>query len=509
MTERCPTTDSSNCTDTEFCGRRIYIAVRVIQIGQISECDQCFQARLDLFVEWPDEEGSRMSVEDLKTYKNKHWEPVIRFSNADEFVETNRLYMTWRSTGFVGYRSTVQGTFRVGFNFGSFPFDVQGLTIELTLGRERGSQEVLHVEKAQFRSAPNHANVMMKQCSAEWQFRPPRYRVKRTSALEGVDGASMAQFQLIIPVERMYSYYVYNVYIVSGLMVVMGFGVFAIEYDQVGDRTILSATLLLLIIALKFTVLSHQPNISYMTHLDKYMFFAYCMLIIQYAHSAAFVSVASLIHSDTDDIVQADINCSIAYVTVFMIFQVFFFVTAWRALAERTHMISSFGRMDQALQKLLTDQGYEIKGGVLKGTLKFDDGKLDLPEDTSAAALDERNRALGNSWTGGAGTEEVQPGEDGTTRAGSGAAAVEVAPRATRAAAAIGAGGDLGDACSVQPTSSLMASVLSGVGDAKEDLACLLREALQQLAEETRAEACAKAFGGGCKENACVATKQM
>merc|ERR1712166_1527094 len=128
----------------------------------------------------------------------------------------------------------------------------------------------------------------MRQSSTEWQFRPPRFRLKRTTALEGVDGYEMAQYALILPIQRSFGYYLYNVYVAAGIIQVMGFGIFAMEPENVSDRLMLAATLLLLMVALKFTLLQHQPNISYMTHLDKYMVSSYFMLVVQYAHSAIY-----------------------------------------------------------------------------------------------------------------------------------------------------------------------------------------------------------------------------
>merc|ERR1719409_47549 len=121
-----------------------------------------------------------------------------------------------------------------------FPFDVQALIVEITAGRERGTQELLHLQKVQFRNAPNHPNILMRQSSTEWRFRPPRYRVKRTTALEGVDGYEMAQYALILPIQRSFGYYLYNVYVVAGLIQVMGFGIFAIEPENVADRLMLA-----------------------------------------------------------------------------------------------------------------------------------------------------------------------------------------------------------------------------------------------------------------------------
>lgn len=389
----------TNTGGEQFNGRRVYVAFRIIQIGAISECDQSFQARLDLFITWADSKACNFTVEDLKTYKYKHWEPMIRFSNADEFVETNRMYMVWPESGFIGFRSTIQGKFRISFDFRLFPFDVQGLCVELTMGRDRSTSELLDLGKAQFRCAPNMPNTMMKQHSAEWKFRVPRIRLKRTSQLEGVDGAALAQMVCVIPVERMYAYYLYNVYMVSAMMTLMGFGVFAIDLEKAGDRLVLSATLLLLIIVLKFTLLDHQPNIAYMTHLDKYLFATYCMFVLQYGHCAFVKVLPSLYSVDESDRMAADSQAVRFLFCLFVVVQVLATLSAWRCLSQRPRVIASFGNLDDALQRLLIQQGYVIKNGVLKEPLTFDSAGLELTEDKSTGYLLEVQRLMLNSWS--------------------------------------------------------------------------------------------------------------
>merc|ERR1711920_247728 len=141
-----------------------------------------------------------MTAREYEASGMEHFEPIIRYTNADWYEEGRKIYMTFPSSKFVGFRITVSGVFRTDFDLASFPFDTQQLMIEITLGIDKSSNVLLHHDVAQFRDASNHANVLMGQMIAEYAFRPLRYRITHTAKSEGVDGHAMSQYQVVVPV---------------------------------------------------------------------------------------------------------------------------------------------------------------------------------------------------------------------------------------------------------------------------------------------------------------------
>jgi hypothetical protein len=196
------------------------------------------------------------------------WEPLLRFTNADEFELSNKMYMTFPKTGYVGYRVTVSGHFRMDSDLTSFPFDVQALPIVITLGRERFSRKLLFHEVAQFRNAQNHANVIMSQSSDEYRFRPLRTKLLRTTRSEGVDGQVMSQWKLIAPVRRKPFYYILNHYMVSGVIQLMTLGIFSVPPGY--PRVEMLVTIFVVMAAFKMQMSGEIPRVPAMTHLDKY-----------------------------------------------------------------------------------------------------------------------------------------------------------------------------------------------------------------------------------------------
>ena len=92
-----------------------------------------------------------------------------------------RVYERRLKTGTVGFRLTMQGTFKCVQNLVCFPFDVQAMTIEIQLGRELHSGVDLSVPNFTLLHDRNEANSILMQVDAEWNHRPVRYRLSRTT----------------------------------------------------------------------------------------------------------------------------------------------------------------------------------------------------------------------------------------------------------------------------------------------------------------------------------------
>ena len=88
-------TSFATSSDTK---RVVFVSVRVIQIGNISERDQTFEARMDVFVEWNDPQSKKLSAVELEKIattcirekKAGHWWEV-RSSSRERLLARPRL----------------------------------------------------------------------------------------------------------------------------------------------------------------------------------------------------------------------------------------------------------------------------------------------------------------------------------------------------------------------------------------------------------------------------------
>lgn len=359
--------------------KRVFVAFRVIQVGHIKLVEQSFTARFDLFVEWQDEPWSQKHFKELED-DTTHWEPNIRFSNADTFITQDKIYVTFPQTGFIGYRVTVEGEFRVHFNLRQFPFDAQKLSIQITLGRERQSNTLLHRDVAQFRDSGNHPNILMEQFSTEYIFRPLRYNIFETSQLTGVEGRSMSQYEIAIPVLRQYGYYLTNAYCVGLVIQLLSLGIFFLEIGD-ANRIMLTATLFVVMAAFKYQTSNDLPRVAVLTQLDEYLLAAGLYLCLNFVYAGFSVRFASgkqqggamEITQETDDAML------LTFCLLCLLMHVLFAVRAYMVLSNRLSQIRTFGELDVEYLDLLKQAGFQVSAGIVRGDV-FENQRVRVTE---------------------------------------------------------------------------------------------------------------------------------
>jgi len=373
--------------------KRVFIACRVIQVGHIKLVEQSFFARFDLFVEWQDADWSQKHFKQLEQDAT-HWEPNIRFSNADTFTTKDKIFITFPNTGFIGYRITVEGEFRVHFDLRNFPFDAQKLAIQMTMGREKQSNTLLHRDVAQFRDSGNHPNILMEQFSAEYIFRPLRYNIFETSQLTGVEGQSMSQYEIAIPVVRQYGYYLTNIYCVAMVIQLLALGIFLLE---IGDpnRILLCATLFMVMAAFKYQTSHDLPRVAVLTQLDMYLLAAGLFLCLVFAYAGCSVRWASGAPRATTMEITADIDdrMLLAFFLLWLLMHLAFAVSCCRTVSMRLMRIRTFGELDMEYVDLLTQAGFQLSEGVVQGDV-FQNQRECV---TQKIMLEEKNQDFHNT----------------------------------------------------------------------------------------------------------------
>ena len=199
----------------------VLASIRIIQLSQINPVKQEFTCRFDLFLHWdPQHVGDEGAVREKApnaAHEHMHiheselaWVPIMRFPNATRYSELMRYYERRPKLGLVGFRSTMDGSFKCVQNLRYFPFDVQAMSIEIQLGREMRSGDDLCLPTFAIAQDPHAANSILVQVDCEWYHRPPRYLLSRTTPLEGK--LRYPKYVVVIPCERDFRFYVNNIY---------------------------------------------------------------------------------------------------------------------------------------------------------------------------------------------------------------------------------------------------------------------------------------------------------
>ena len=353
----------------------ISVAVRVVQIGSINIKEQSFKCRFDLFIDWNWRNLAstilgRVGEEERAKYENsqdarQHFEPVIRFPNADDYKLENKIWLT-HDGDFVGYRVTVTGDFRVEFQLADFPFDVQRLCLELQLGREKTTHTLMPYGIARLRDSPYLPNILQQQHSSEYIFMFPRYQHRHTGHLDGMEGEIMSLYHLSIPIIRMFKYYLVHLYSLVLSFQLLAFGMFAMHI-QSENRLLFIATLILVFVAFKMQVSQDLPKNQEMTHLDMYLYCAQSFFFVLIVHAIVCISWWDEEDETAWKPFQTERVAICCYGAIVFFSQVFFVLRAYRHLRNRDDRVTKWGEIDPELLQLMDVDNDRIQMQASKG----------------------------------------------------------------------------------------------------------------------------------------------
>ena len=144
----------------------IYVNVLVNYIGKIDLVEQTFVARFDVYLEW--DISGKFGLPSVQKFK-----PVLRFPEAESWSrDIDDVEFTGAS--FSSFRASITGTFRTALDLRNFPFDMQGLKVEIMLGvNSRGDNkgELLTIESGySFAQNPEKPNLWRRQQRAIIRF---------------------------------------------------------------------------------------------------------------------------------------------------------------------------------------------------------------------------------------------------------------------------------------------------------------------------------------------------
>lgn len=294
----------SSTSTTHPTRTKLYCALSLYEIRNISPVDETFSVRLRLYLHWVLDDDvydsapavlrrgaeaayssgdfHSFSTEDVKTLASSQNAgltlPRVVFFNATESHSLDespgiRIYSGERGRAILwncGYSVTIKHHYELEH----FPFDQQRLQIELRQDNSAcWDQFDLTIAAVQF-----HRNALQ---LAEWGVHEPS--VERSGQSVIAHKASTVTLR----VSRLPLFYLYNVVGVMLMLSLLGFSAFSLPRGDLSDRLNIVLTLLLTTIAFKFVVSDTIPKVGYNTHLDVFI-----LLNMAFLFSIACVCVA-------------------------------------------------------------------------------------------------------------------------------------------------------------------------------------------------------------------------
>ena len=240
----------------------VKIVVFIIDIDNIDSANQTFTANVFVSCRWTDPTLKHLGPNIIMRPLKDVWHPRIQFINQQKIFHTFAPEVEISPEGEVVYRIRVWGNFSQPLNLRNFPFDKQQFEIILIASGHKPDELPL---------IPNNeiqSSIADKLSLADWSIVESN---GKTSIYEPIPNVKVSAFSFHFIAKRHSDYYLLKVILPLLLIVGMSWIVFWIPPKQAAIQISVSVTSMLTLIAYRFAVDNHLPNISYLTRLDYFI----------------------------------------------------------------------------------------------------------------------------------------------------------------------------------------------------------------------------------------------
>lgn len=338
------------------------IGFQIVRIHQVDEAAETFTLDFDLSMRWRDP-----SLVDVKEPDwEKAWSPMVIFRNEISVEQLSRkIFVSDPSKGIVFCYLKYYATFYEILELDHFPFDRQILHIDISSFRP--SNELRFVQfpdrhnkifampismwdvqtsadgaehglrsHAGEDDGPTRPGGSVRSSALRWTA-PPTIVTPASELLASADGLLYPRARFEIKIERRCAWYLWNVLLVTWALVAVSAVVFAIEPTETADRMSVNLTLVLTVMAFKFTFSSDMPKKAYLTWMDKYLVAAFAILTAQSAE----IAVASHLPPDSPLLVAIEKGFMFGVYGAWTLFHVFVALFSSRMYPTWADVVSS------------------------------------------------------------------------------------------------------------------------------------------------------------------------
>ena len=251
--------------------RVVNVGVKLFRIIGIDTNQQTVDADIQVDSWWkiPDKErmeGRILNKINDKNYKkldknvlsHQVWNPKIRLTNLTQKFDEQLNYkvLCIDTEYYIKETKHIIGRFEQDFYLHSFPFDYQNLTFHIESKRD-DKKVSLTVKEHNITNFNKNSQV------EEWYV--PKHLTNKVDFL-----GSFPSVEVSMKIYRSSRYFMINIIAINFLIHLVTLSNVTIDHNQPEDRLNISVMLLLIGVAFKMNNNDSLPNISYLTHMDKY-----------------------------------------------------------------------------------------------------------------------------------------------------------------------------------------------------------------------------------------------
>ncbi len=252
----------------EFSGpTKVHFFVFIVDIDGIDDAAQNFTANVYLRLRWqdyrlasPGKPARQMPLADV-------WNPRILLANQQGLVSKSLPEVVQvDSSGTVIYYQRYTGRLSQPLRLSDFPMDTHSFKIQfVAAGYTAEDLEFTPDDIRRGDRTFTGGNIAEELSVPDWKV---LNHATSTSEYSPIAGLTTAAFDVRFQAKRYVAYYIWQMVLPLAVIVIMSWGTFWIEAEQIGTRVGVATSAILTLIAYRFVLASLLPRLPYMTRMD-------------------------------------------------------------------------------------------------------------------------------------------------------------------------------------------------------------------------------------------------
>ena len=294
---------------------KVLVAFYIIDIEDIDNKKQSFTADVVIRLKWSD---PRLSDVKRQVPLNAIWNPNIHIYNLRDSETRLPEIVTILNEGTVQYTQRYYAKLNCQLDFKDFPFDEQILPISLM----------------SFGYTPNEVQLVYENAGSEKKFSISDWYIEPLGAKTSVMRANLFEdnseeitrpkLDYNLKANRFIQYYWWKVLAPLLVILFLSWAVFWIDPSQVGAQIGVSGTSILTLIAFLLRLENFLPPVSYLTHMDYFIFTSLVLVFLAYLE--ALTSTTFALKGKKDFALKLDFTSRIVYPIIYFIVILYFWI---------------------------------------------------------------------------------------------------------------------------------------------------------------------------------------
>jgi len=294
---------------------KVSVAFYILNVEDIDNKEQSFTADVIIRLKWED---PRLSEVKGSIPLNTIWNPNILIYNLRDVETRLPEAVTILDGGIVQYTQRYYAKLSSHLDFKDFPFDEQILSISLlAFGFTPDEVELVY----------EYAGREKKFSISDWYIEPlgANTSVMQVKFFEdNSEEITRPKLDYNLKATRFIQYYWWKVLAPLMVILFLSWAVFWIDPSQVGAQIGVSGTSILTLIAFLLRLENFLPPVSYLTHMDYFIFTSLVLVFLAYLE--ALTSTTFALKGKKDFALKLDFTSRIVYPIIYLVVILYFWV---------------------------------------------------------------------------------------------------------------------------------------------------------------------------------------